>query len=94
MRWRLKSRGVFDVCSFYYALKGSLGVVFPWKSIWGVKAPRRASFFAWMAAWGRILTCDFLMRRGYAVVGWCCMRRCSGETVDHLLLHCFVMAEV
>jgi hypothetical protein len=47
-----------------------------------------------MAAWGRILTCDMLMRQGYAMVGWCCMRRCSGETVDHLLLHCFVMAEV
>jgi hypothetical protein len=23
-------------------------------------------------------------------VGWCCMCRCSGETVSHLLLHCDV----
>ena len=28
------------------------------------------------------------------MAGWCCMCKCSGETVDHLLLHCFVAAEV
>ena len=28
------------------------------------------------------------MRRGYALVGWCCMCQCNGETMDHLLLHC------
>jgi hypothetical protein len=25
---------------------------------------------------------------------WCCMCRCSGETVDHLLLHCNVAYEL
>jgi hypothetical protein len=30
------------------------------KGIWGVKAPRRVAFFVWMAAWGKILTCDNL----------------------------------
>ena len=24
------------------------------------------------------------------LVGWCCIHWCSGETVDHLLLHCVV----
>ena len=29
------------------------------------------------------------MRRwGFAFVGWCCLYRCNGESVDHLLLHC------
>lgn len=35
------------------------------------------SFFVWTAAWGKILTGD-----------WCCLCRCSGESVDRLLLHC------
>jgi hypothetical protein len=56
-------------------------VQFSWKSIWGVKAPSRVSF-VWTVAWGRILTCDNLMRQGYAMVNWCCMC-CCGETVDH-----------
>ena len=63
---------------------------FPWKSIWRVKAPPRVAFFIWTATWGRILTCDNLMRREYTMAGWCCMCCCDGETVDHLLLHCSV----
>uniref|UniRef100_A0A2N9JAS3 DUF668 domain-containing protein n=1 Tax=Fagus sylvatica TaxID=28930 RepID=A0A2N9JAS3_FAGSY len=63
---------------------------FPWKSIWKVKAPRRVVFFLWSVAWGRILTCDNLMRRGHVMVGWCCLCRAAGESVDHLLLHCEV----
>ena len=28
------------------------------------------------------------------MVAWCCMCKCSGESVDHLLLHCGVAREV
>ena len=38
-------------------------------------------------AWGKILTNENLMRRGYAMAEWCCMCRGNGETVDHLMLH-------
>ena len=42
--------------------------------------------------WGRILTItgDNLRRRGFTfpIVDWCCMCRYSGETMDHLLIHC------
>ena len=86
--WRLTRSGVFDIRSLYTTLRGSHEVKFPWKIIWGVKAPRRVAYFVWSAAWGKILTCDNLMRRGYALVGWCCMCQCNGETMDHLLLHC------
>ena len=88
LRWKLCKDGVFTSCSFYYALIDRRGVRFPWKSIWRVKAPPRVVFFIWTAAWGRILTCDNLMQRGYTMAGWCCMCRCDGETMEHLLLHC------
>uniref|UniRef100_A0A2N9FDA3 Protein DETOXIFICATION n=1 Tax=Fagus sylvatica TaxID=28930 RepID=A0A2N9FDA3_FAGSY len=64
MRWKLRKNGTFDSRSLYFALRGANGVHFPWKSIWGAKAPQRVSFFVWTATWGRILTCDNLMRRG------------------------------
>ena len=60
----------------------------------GVKAPRRVCFFIWIAAWGKILTCDNSMRKGYVLAGWYCMCRCCGETMDHLLLHCQVARTV
>jgi hypothetical protein len=93
MRWKLRKNGTFDSRSLYFALRGANGVHFPWKSIWGAKAPQRVSFFVWTATWGRILTCDNLMRRGYSLARWCCMCR-HRKTVDHLLLHCSVVSEL
>jgi hypothetical protein len=88
MTWKLRSSGKFDVRSFYCALHSSHRTLFLWKLIWGVKAPRRISFFLWTAARGSILTCDNLMRRGHVLAGWCCMCKNHWETGDHLLLHC------
>ena len=51
-----------------------------------MKAPHQVSF-VWPAAWGKIFTGDYL-RRGVPIVDWCCLCWCSGESVDHLLLHC------
>jgi hypothetical protein len=88
LTWKLNRIGMFDSRSYYLALRDSTTMTFPCKSIW------RVSFFVWIAAWGKILTCDNLMRRGYVMVGWCCMCKGSGESVDHLWLHCGVAWEV
>ena len=88
MRWTLTKNGDFDIRSFYNKLRGPLPIIFPWKGVWKVKAPRRVSFFVWTAAWDKILTGDNLRERGLNLVDWCIMCRCNGETVDHLLLHC------
>ena len=34
------------------------------------------------------MKCDNLKKRRITVVDWCCVCKCSGETVDHSLLHC------
>uniref|UniRef100_A0A2N9G3X9 Reverse transcriptase zinc-binding domain-containing protein n=1 Tax=Fagus sylvatica TaxID=28930 RepID=A0A2N9G3X9_FAGSY len=94
LKWSLKKNGTFDIRSFYHAIRGSRSRGFPWKGIWGVKVSRRVAFFVWMAAWGNILTCDNLRHRGIVVVGWCCLCRCNGEMVAHLLLHCPMVREL
>ena len=43
-----------------------------------------------MTAHDRILTLDNLMLRGHPLANRCCMCRCNGEFVDHLLIHCHV----
>ena len=88
MHWKLQQHGVFDIKSFYNVIDGTHDINFPWKAIWRVKAPRRVSFFGWSVAWGKILTCDNLMRRGYTMAGWCSMCRMDGETGNHLMIHC------
>ena len=88
MRWKLTKNGDFDIRSFYNNLRGPLPIIFPWKGIWKVKAPRHVSFFVWIAVWDKILTGDNLRGRGFDFVDWCIMCHCNGEMVDHLLLHC------
>ena len=90
----MKKTGVFDIRFYYKVIRGTMGLAFPWKGIWSVKALCRVTFFVWTAAWGQILTYDNLRRHGIVTVGWCCLCRCSEEMVDHLLLHCLVAAEI
>lgn len=94
LTWKLNRKGTFDSRSFYHALQAPTAVHFPWKSIWGVKAPQRVAFFVWTVAWGRICTCDNLMKRGNVMAGWCCMIRGDVETVNYLFLHCGVAREL
>lgn len=55
--------------------------------------PRRVAFFVWVATHGRILAADNLMKWGFVMANWCTLCKASGETVEHLLLHCpFVVA--
>ena len=78
----------------YYKVKINLGSVDgPWKIIWKSKALPRMAFFVWTAVMGKILTVDNLRKKNI-IVTECCMCKKSGESIDHLLLHCEVAIEV
>jgi len=85
--------GMFDTWSFYQEVQGAPISIFLWKGIWKVKVPKMVAFFIimWTAALCQILTLDNLMIRYLPLVNRCCMCRCNGESMDHLLLH-FVLA--
>ena len=63
----------FDIRFYYNALRDFSSITFPWKGIWGVKAPRRVSFFVWTVAWNKILTGVNTKNNGFDFVDWCCM---------------------
>ena len=84
----------FEVKSYYKMRVNSEPVDGPWKIIWKSKAPPRVAFFVWMAVLGKILTMDNLCKKNIIVTKWCCMCKKSGESIDHLLLHCEVALEV
>jgi hypothetical protein len=72
------------VKSFYKVLISQDGSLFPWKSIWHVKAPPMVAFFVWTTTLGKIGSHDNLRKSNVMVVEWCCMCKTSGESIDHL----------
>jgi len=85
--WVPSKKGVFKVKSFFSSLVGSEGRRFPWKSVWQIQAPSWASFLAWTAALGKILTVDNLRKQKIIIVDRCYLCKRDGKFVDHLLLH-------
>jgi hypothetical protein len=81
-------RGRFEVRTFYNVLIPHDSTPFPWRYIWRSKAHLRVTFLAWSTTLGKILTLDNLRKRHIIVVDWYCLCKKSGETIDHLLLHC------
>ena len=86
--WLPSKKGVFEARSFYSAFRGPTCIFFSWKSIKMARVPWKEAFFVWNAALGRIKTVDNLRKRHILVVDWCYTCKFSGESIDHLLLHC------
>lgn len=63
-------------------------ISFPWKSICLAKVPRNVAFLTWTATLEKILTIKKLRLRHILIVDWFCMCKSSGESIDHLFLHC------
>ena len=92
--WRSRATKGFTVKNFYSCLCPSPSASFPWKIIWKAKVPPRIAFFSWTAALGKLLTMDNLRKRHLIIVDWCYLCKQSGESVDHLLLHCSMAREL
>ena len=50
-------------------IHGTNANLFPWKSIWCVKAPKRVPFLVRTRTWSKILTYENLIKKGFSLVG-------------------------
>ena len=94
MCWKPDREKGFMVKDYYSLFVGSNDYCFPWKSIWKQKIPSRVAFFVWIAALDKCLMIDNLQKRNVWILDWCYMCKCSGESVDHLFLHCPVAMDL
>ncbi|RVW40081.1 putative ribonuclease H protein [Vitis vinifera] len=78
----------------YRSLSGYSVGAFPNRRIWMDRVPTKVSFFAWEAAWGKILTLDKLQRRGWQLPNRCYLCGCEEENANHILLHCTVVKTI
>ena len=55
---------------------------------WQSKVQLRVCFFAWEAAWGKVLKLGQLQKRGRSWANMCFLCQRNEETIYHILLHC------
>ena len=79
---------VFSARLMYKKLAHSPSIAFPSCSIWNPIVPPKIIFFAWEAAWDKVLTLNQLKRRGLTLANSCFFCEEEDESIDHLLIHC------
>ena len=61
--WKGGKNVQFGVKNAYSLLISPIVSVFPKNGIWMDRVPTKLAFFAWEAAWGKVLTLDRLQKR-------------------------------
>ncbi|CAL9013025.1 unnamed protein product [Prunus brigantina] len=91
--WTGAMSGILSAKEAYLWLSSHNASV-PWsKVIWDKALQPRKSLVVWKALQSRLLTDEFLQKRGVSLVSCCSFCYRYGETVNHLFLTCpFVMA--
>lgn len=85
LKWNLSEKG-FSVKSMYNSLQTRRPKKV-YKVVWKLKLPSKIKIFLWLVLWGRILTKDDLLKRGWSGDHHCLF--CAGdETINHLFFHC------
>ncbi|RVW16783.1 putative ribonuclease H protein [Vitis vinifera] len=88
--WKEGRNGQFRVKKAYNLLVSPMAAIFPKSNIWVDRVPTKIAFFAWKAAWGKMLTLDRLQKRGWQLPNCYFLCGCEEETVNHILIHCTV----
>ena len=89
--WKEGRGGLFRVKEAYSMLASPIVTVFPKSNIWVDRVQTKIAFFAWEAAWGKVLTLDRLQRRGWQFPNCCFLYGCEEETINHILIHCTIV---
>ncbi|CAL9004181.1 unnamed protein product, partial [Prunus brigantina] len=90
--WEIEDHGSFSCKSFRSFLLSTTKEVFPPStSIWKAKTPPKIQFFVWLAANGKINSCDSIQRRHPKMClspSWCVLCKDNAESIDHMFIHC------
>ena len=88
--WKEGRNGQFSVKKAYSLLASPIAAVFPKSNVWVDRVPTKIAFFAWEAAWGKVLTLDKLQKRRWQLPNCCFLCGSDEEMVNHILIHCTV----
>lgn len=96
MVWGNSKEGQYTVKGNYYLMCSQNGLLnnWPWKHVWKIRLPPKVTCFTWLALNDAILTQDNLCKKKIVLVNRCYMCYQASENVNHLLMHCPVVADI
>ncbi len=86
--WRWCSNGKFTVSSAYNFITFDGVNDRKISHLWSTRIPLRIKLFMWLAGRNRLLTADFLAKRGWHGPSICALCGADAENLDHLLFRC------
>ena len=90
--WKGPAGCSFSVNEACKVLNSRANPLFPSKGIWIPCIPTKEAFFAWEAAWEKVLTLDKLKRKGWHLPNRCYLCGRDEESIHHILLHCSMVS--
>ena len=90
--WLGAENDSYSVRAAYKVLQPGTNLYFLSKGIWDPNVPTKSAFYAWKAVWGKVLTLEKLQRRGWQLPYHCYLCGCAEDSINHILLHCFVVS--
>ncbi|XP_062014798.1 uncharacterized protein LOC133731445 [Rosa rugosa] len=92
--WTASSSGELTAKHAYIFLRQPSPSVAWGKSLWSKFILPRMSLLAWKVLRGRVISDDFLQRRGVALVSRCDLCGIDSESLDHIFLNCSFTAAI
>lgn len=90
VKWAHSKGGIFSV-GRAYRKEGNVQVNNNqrlWKRVWKNSAPTKVKCFTWLVDRKACLTRQVLWKKGKIIISWCSLCGKTGETKNHLFLHC------
>ncbi|KAL6187555.1 hypothetical protein ACLB2K_038953 [Fragaria x ananassa] len=92
--WTLSASGVLSARDAYNFLRPKFAVVSWGKVLWKNFIPPRMSLLAWKILKGRVLSEEFLQKRGISMASRCSLCHRHGESLEHIFLSCSFASSV
>jgi hypothetical protein len=86
--WKWTREGQYSASSAYDIQFQGAVPSFKTSTIWQAKTEPKCKFFAWLAALGKALTSDNLLKKNWPADPFCPLCFCQTEMVDHLFTEC------
>jgi zinc-binding in reverse transcriptase len=86
--WQRNSLHIFSTTSIYAFIVKTPYIQTTYRNMWSIHAPLNVIIFLWLMLQNRMLTIDYLIKRGWIMSNICYRHRSASESIAHVFHEC------